>query len=339
MKRIALFLLAVCLAFAFTGCSEPQMYLPQENINLNYNNVSAENSNFWLTEDTCYYTHAPLYGLNYYAATQDGTEILLNTDTEAFAKIQAFDGLLYLLDWVNESDYRLHTYDPKTKEHTVLESRLTDVLSFFVVDGSVYYIQEGSQRSLWVRLEDGTNTRVAESVLSAGVMDGKAVYLVQEENEFLLYDYDLSSGLSRQLGSFSCEIESDEYAENAVSFTKDRVLLTVSKDAHSRLICYDLSTGQTEEYAVDGWLWSVIAYESYAFMVVVDDIDPEADLWNSTLYRVSLTDGKRETVAQLKGMVDTYVASDECVYIVQSTEHDRIYRMDLNGEKNLVSQW
>lgn len=339
MKRIALLVLALCLTFVFTGCSEPQMYLPQENINLNYNNVSAENSNFWLTEDTCYYAHAPLYGLNYYAATQDGTNFLLSTDNGAFAKIQAYDGLLYMLDWVNGSDYRLHTYDPDTKEHTVLESRLTDVLSFFVVDGSVYYIQEGSQRSLWIRLEDGTNTRVAESVLSAGVMDGKPVYLVQKENEFLLYDYDLSSGLSRQLGSFSCEIEPYEYAENAVSFTKKRVLLTVSKDAHSRLICYDLSTGQTKEYAVEGWLWSVIAYENHAFMVVVDDIAPESDFWDSTLYRVSLADGKQETIAELKGIVDTYVASDDCVYIVQSIDHDRVYRMDLNGAKTLVSQW
>lgn len=339
MKRFVLLLLAVCLTLVCAGCAEPQVYVPQENVNLNYNNVSAENSNFWLTDEACYYAHAPLYGLHYYAATQEGTKLLLNADNAAFAKIQAYGRLLYLLDWVNGSDYRLHTYDPETKEHTVLERRLTDVLSFFVVDGVVYYIQEGSQRSLWVRLEDGTNTQVAMSVLSAGVMDGKPVYLVQNEEKFLLYDYDLSSGLSRQLGSFICEIGLDECAESQVSFTKDRVLLTVSKDAHSRLICHDLSTGQTEEYAVDGWLWSVIAYESHAFMVVVDDIDPEADHWNSTLYRVSLTDGKRETVAQLKGVVDTYVTSDDCVYIVQSTEHNRIYRMDLSGEKSLVAQW
>lgn len=339
MKRFALLLLALCLVFAFTGCSEPQVYLPQENINLNYNNVSAENSSFWLTENACYYAHAPLYGLNYYAATQDKTEILLNTDNAAFAKIQAYGRLLYMLDWVNGSDYRLHTYDPETKEHTVLESRLTDVLSFFVAERSVYYIQEGEQRSLWVRSEDGINTQVAQSVLSAGVMDGKPVYLVQNGNEFRLYDYELSSGLSRQLGSFSCQIGFDEYAESAVSFTKDRVLLTVSKDAHSRLICYEPATGQTEEYAVDGWLWSVIAYEDYAFMVVVDDLAPETEFWNSALYRVALADGQQETIAQLKGMVDTYVASDECVYIVQSTDPNHIYRMDLNGEKTLVARW
>lgn len=340
MRRFVILLLALCLTLICAGCSNTKLYIPQENINLNYNNVSAENSAFWLIDDACYYAHAPLYGLSYYAATQDGTERLFSADNAAFAKIQAYDQVLYMLDWVDDSVYRLHTYDLETEEHTVLEKRLSDVLSFFVLNGAVFYIQEGSERTLWVRSpKDGTKTQVAASVLSAGVMNGLPVYLVQENNKFRLYAYDLSSGISQHQGSFSCDIGPDEYAESYVNFAANCVLLTVSKDAHSRLICYDLATDQTSEYSVDGWVWSVIAYENYAFMVVVDDISAEADLWSSTLYRVSLTNGERENIAHLQGIVDTFVTSDECVYTVQSTDWNNIYRIDLNGEKTLAAQW
>lgn len=336
---LLLYIMTVC-----SGCNKAYLYVYENNVNVNYNNISAKNSSFWLTADTGYYTSAPCYTINYFAVSGNHNQKLYSAHNAAFARIQAYDNMVYTLDWVDDTVYRLCSYNTDTKEHSVL-AYPTNVQSYFVVGQYVYYTQECEANTGSVQLfcayslADGTKKKIATSVLDAGVINSTPVYIIQENNDFQLYAYNPINGKSELMGSFSCPMTSDEYVEDFVNFTSDQVILTISKDAESRVLCYDIGSGQVSENNVAGWVWSLIAYDDYAFMIIIDDINEETQNWKSAMYRVQLHNGQMERITQLEGVVDTFVTSDQCVYVVQSTESDAIYRYDYTGEKALVGKW
>ena len=341
MKRAIAAILAIFLIILCAGCGKTYLYVEQNDIQTNYNNISANNSYFWLTEDAFYFPKAPLFDIKYYSISGDRCQKLYSAKNGAFARVQAYDGTLYTLDWVNEDIYRLSAYHTDTKERSTLLYP-KNVTSYFAVGQYVYYSQDHETdtmpvRQFWVySLEDKTEKEIAPSILSTGVMDGTPVYLVQENNDFRLYGYEPINGISELLGSFSCDIDTDEYIEDFVNFTSHQVILTLSKDAEARLFCYDIVSGQASQIHVDGCVWSLIAYEDYAFMTIIDDITKEMDDRMNAICRINLHNGEMEEITQLQGIIDTYVASDDYVFVRQYSDNDAVYRYDCTGEKELV---
>lgn len=343
-KGIAL-ILAICIAVCLAGCSKSYSYTPQENIHFNYNNISADNSTFWLTEDSCYCPGSPLYFLYYYCINQSGRKMIESAGNAAFAVIQAYDNMVYMLDWTDDSTYKLHSYNTETGKHQDL-IRLREGRSFFVVGENLYYFQEHDNgvdmvQSLWVySLTDGTSTAIASHVLDAGVMDGIPTYVTQNKDTVSIYAYDPNGDQSTLTGSFSCSLKHNEYVTDYVNFTDDQVIVTVLSDSSSRILCYHCESGQLSEYQIDGWLSSVIAYQEYAFVIKTYNTQShDSDDWDNTIYRVSLKDGSMDEIGSAKGLIDTFVASDDCVYAASYTDWDHIYRYDSDGNKTLVCNW
>jgi hypothetical protein len=87
---------------------------------------------------------------------------------------------------------------------------------------------------------------------------------------------------------------------------------------------------------VEGLIWSAIAYENYAFLIVLENPQLDTDEWVNLIVRVNLQDGAMDTISEIHGgLTDSFVASDDCVYVSNSLEGG-IYRIDADGSKSLV---
>ena len=344
MRRILSVLVGVLLAISFSSCGNVRRYVKQDNIHLNYNNISADNAYYWLTEDALYYSHAPFLTLRYYAMTPQGRKTITSAEQGAFAQIQAYGNTLYMLDFHENykgvSNYRLHTYDltdGSKNEIGFIES----VRSYFALDDWIFYTQENvAEDELVTALKaissDGQKTlTVADSILAAGTVDNQPVYLKREGNAFSFYAYDTTQGQSILRSSFVLDLSAGAYLTPFYNFTSRYVVMATTHDENSKLVCYDIETTQLTEYPIDRFIDSAIVYNEYAFIVVVDEYMDDTAQHENTVYRFRLADGHIEKITELNGMVFTFVASDEYVYI-SSLLDDDIYRFDASGEKTLV---
>jgi len=78
MKKIFALILLVSMLLGLCACG--QRY-PTNNGNsdrqpesVNYNNATNSIMPFWVTNDALYYSHAPMYFMNYYVADENGTK-------------------------------------------------------------------------------------------------------------------------------------------------------------------------------------------------------------------------------------------------------------------------
>lgn len=346
MRVFTVLLLASLLVIGCTGCSTNEFYLPQDQISPNYNNVSVDNS-FWLTKDVCYYSDAPLFEFQYYGLTAEGRKQLCTSSSGSFAKVHYNDDTLYMLDYgaANgiEEAFRLHSYHTISKEHNVL-THLKDVASFFVHKEYLYYDQEYDngtswEQPLWVySLKDGTTKKIAQNIFQMGIMKDTPVFLEKNDEVFQLYNYDPIQGETQLLGDFSVPLSHGEVIMDFVSFTSEQVILTVSMNGRSRVVCYNIGSDQISSYVVDGDISSLIAYEKFAFMISTDwDYDKELDEQQHTVSRICLSTGTLEQITKLEGMVEAFVGSDDSVYLYMVSVEE-LYNYNINGDKQLVGK-
>lgn len=341
MRRLVV-VLVIGIMMCFTACNRDVRYTQQRDINLNYNNVTADNSFFWLTNDVNYFVRAPFMTINYYSITDGAQKKITSALNGTSAKIQAYQDQLLMLDLHNDNVYRLHSYDLDTGTHKIL-GYVENVHTFFKLDDRIFYLQEDysgdelSQALYVCDLDGETKTLILEDVFAAGVSNGKLVYLKRNQDEFAVYHYEDADGESRLLGRFACQVDEEkEYFESGVNFTSNQVILSVSGQTQSRLVCFDLRNGQVSEHMVEGAIWSAIAYENYAFLIVLENPQLDTDEWVNLIVRVNLQDGAMETISEIHGgLTDSFVASDDCVYVSNSLENG-IYRIDADGSKSLV---
>lgn len=341
MKRGMAFLLIMSIMLGCTACMGDRMFVPQENVNYNYNNISAENSGFWLTNDAVYYKDAPIWTLFYYSMTQSRRRSIACAGNAAFAKILEYEQTLYMLDWIDDSEYRLHSYDLETGQRREI-AQLNEVRTFFVLNEYVYYLCEDFSGDRIFpsfhacSLEDGSQRQIADAVLTAGVVDGSPVYVVQDDDRFSIWSYGVEKGASALLGDFEYQL-GNHYLSDGFSFTSERFIFTAESDEADKLVCYDFMEDQVTEYPIGDWIYSAVAYEDYVFLVVCTEAETgDSDLWENVVYRLCLQDGSMEQVARLNGMVDTFVGADESVYVCTTLDWDHIYRYDADGTKTLA---
>lgn len=342
MKKAALLLLVFSILLSLSGCSR---YYPKESdsFHYNYNNFSAKNFSLWLTEDACYGIQGGWSTVEYCAVTEHGIETIYTAESTTAKEVITYGNTLYMVDGLDGAGFWLHSYDMETETHTGLGS-VSFLSTYFVVGNAMYYRQEYSADDqflspLWYySMTDGSKVKIAESTLSAGVIDGVPAYIVQNENEFFIYLYDAQSGVSEQIGQFSCSISEDEGVDRYVNFTSEQVILSISQSYYGecRLVCYNFKTGELVEHVISKWVTSVIAYENYAFVVAVDNISWDLEWWQSTVYRISLKDGNLQKITKMRGEVETFVPSDEYVFLRSINKQRKIYRCDAYGKKSLA---
>ncbi len=341
MKRVAALITSIGLLLGFSGCSKYYPPDPSEEFGYNYNNISAKNCAFWLTEEGLFGIENRLFSTKYYMVSENGIKDIFVSDKPNSSKVLPYQNRLYMLDWLDGSGYWLHFYDRDTETHTGLGS-VSLVQRYFAVGENLYYWQryldgENEVQPLWVcATGDGSKFKIAPSVLSAGVIGEMPAYIVQEDELFQIYVYDAETQTSELIGEFTSEIPELGGVDYFVNFTSEMVILFIGRDDACKMVCYDLKESQLREYPMTAWVGSFVAYEDYAFMVVTHDLEPEMEDWENTLFRVCLKDGTMEEVVQLRGIVETFVTSDDYVYVITSKNLKKLYRYDANGNRTLA---
>lgn len=341
MRTGITFLLVMSILITCTACNKGSVFVPQDDIEYNYNNISSGNCDFWLTNDTVYYKASPIYTLYYYKMNQSKKNRIACAGNAAFAKLLEYEQVLYMLDWTDEASYRLHSYNLKTGKQEQI-TQLDNVHTFFVVREYIYFLQEDTLGknvfpSFHVySIRDGMQKQIASSVLTAGVVNGYPTYIIQEGDTFSIHSYNVEHNTSTVLGKFDYSI-GDRYLGCSFNFTDTQYIFEVSSGETSTLVCYDFKSDQITEYMIDGNIYSAVAYQEYIFLVVCSNCNTgDSELWDNVIYRLCLEDGTSVKITDQKGMVNMFVGSDDCVYISTVQDWKHIYKYSLNGHKTLV---
>ena len=352
MKRLVVSLLIVSILFGFSGCKKhydvqyDNALDLEDTLNCNYNNATAGNSKFWITDHSVYYGNNVLVSGGYYKADINGREKLVSLRRPVANQIIVCDDM-YMLDCFGPGEFQLHCYDAEKGKDLPLGS-VEDVWSYFPLGEHVYYLlnhhtdgESYGQPFGVCSVSDGTFTMIEEYVFAAGVMDDSPVYMTAEGENFEIFAYQAVSGSKEQIGSFTFPISEVEGVADFTNFTSSQVVLTVYGEGNAaKLLCYDISKGKTTVHELPGdeagLVSSVIAYEDYAFAIREEDTTSDNGVYTSTIYRINLKTGETTTISTVKGSVNSFVTSDECIYTLSDENAKEIYRYDASGNGSLA---
>ena len=338
MKKIAIcLLLSVCLCACSAGSGS---YVKQDQIELNYNNISAHND-FWLTNESICYLEDNLVQ-NYYMATENGRSRLCSNGGYGFGIIQQYGNRIYMLDesdYIDEAneDYLLKYYDLDTKKtKEITSSRNCD--NYLVLDEIVYYLKYNwtdDARILSLHsysMDSQAHAEIHASVLSFGVIENSLVYLTEQDGTVSVYRYDQSEGRSDQCGQFSLEIaDTVKFREDVIaSYTPDYLLLAFVNDADESAIIwkYTFETGTVDEIKLGGFLWDFIAYEEYSYLAL-----QEKEI--STIFQMENATGDTTKIGEMEGGCSLFVGSDAGVYVL-SHNTGKLFYSSKQSEPTLV---
>lgn len=335
------------MLMSFTSCGRNVKYTEQNGINLNYNNISASDTTFWLTEDTLYYSSHKFLTPKFYSITKDGEKTIPTTEGNVGGHICAFGEYLYIPEDIEnvspiKTIYKLRKYsvaDEKDERCWEIEN----LVSFFALNDVLYYIQNNQDDngtfSLFAVSTNGDDKfEIANDIFTFGVMDDYLVYIIRQGDEFSIYSFDAEKSKSELIANFNYKFSENEVLESSVNFTSNKVILTVTSETNSKILVYNTDNKEIIEYEQSGYLYSLIAYKNYAFLVIVPQPEDDTSNQNNIIYRISLQDGTTEKVTEIKGIVDQFVTSDEFVYLT-TTEDDYLYRFEVDGKKSIVCKF
>ena len=110
MKK-KIFVISIVLLLCFCSCGAKSSFVPQDEISFNYNNISAGQNNFWLTNDSLCYISNGLFP-NYYLVTEQGAEKLSDYRGYGYTCYQCSNDIIYMADIEKEID----EYESEIKE-------------------------------------------------------------------------------------------------------------------------------------------------------------------------------------------------------------------------------
>ncbi len=347
MKKLLVVVLALILCISLAGCQNSCWYNPQDNININYNNISSKNIyRVWMSDDTMYYLDTVLFSNRYYSLSGKRTERIPENYSGYADLIQVYDNVAYLADYPEGYDHYLHAYDLDTGTDTELIT-VTSLDAYFVLGQNLYYSAYGGDDqdvalSLHsYALADGTATEISHSILSFGVINNALAYVVQEDNAFSIFIYDPIEKESVPIGKFERDATYSESVSDCVNFTSQYVVFVVEdyQSGVTKLVVYHLESGEVSEITIEDITYDITAYEEYVFVTTTDYSSDDSNDWESFIYRICLKDGTKEQIGQLYGGLNIYVTSDECVYVLPANEDEYVYRYDLDGSRTRVCKW
>ena len=353
MKRFVVILLLVSILLGLSGCKDRFGILQvgsidlDDTLNCNYNNAIAGNSKFWIADRSVYYAYNALIYGGYVRSSSDGREKILSFWEPVANQIIVRNGELFMLDCYGPGIFKLHYYEPTSGTDTSLGMK-EGVWSYFPLDEYVYYLlshhEDGGRYGQpfgVCSLADGTSTIIEEYVFAAGVMGDSPVYVTEDGGEFEIFAYQPLSGLKEQIGSFSFPISEEEGFDYYANFTSSQVIFTVfGEDNAAKLLCYDVVDHQLSVHQLPGddagLVCSVIAYEDYAFAIRESNTTSSNEVYTSTIYRINLRTGETTTITSDKGSVNSFVTSDEYIYVISDENMKGIYRYDSSGNRELA---
>lgn len=264
------------------------------------------------------------------------------------------DSKLYFTYW-SSTETALFCYDLISREYqAVCRTPITHELA--VIGEHYYYLvesqsfQEEDEAPLIARnIHTGEERQICPRVSALGIVNGKLRYVSLDKEAYQVLEYDEQSGLSSLLGA----IPADFGRNCQFSFTPDSVVMgrfgqniynfDYKPGYASKIIVYNLSSGEKAEYPLPSEIHHFVACDRFAYAYVYKlrgGGPPEV----AGCYRVDLTNGETEKLPHdLNGVVGLWASSDNTVYIQQyhifREARGALYRIDMASLEETFIAW
>lgn len=355
IKRISAFFILMASTLCLFACGKEEP-LPTVFPDGNFNN-SYYGSRFWAHGDTLFYLKDGFYNMGIYRSDSgEKVRLLRESDLRQATATDCWLGGIYVcgsnlyFELASNDGCILYRYDLVSGTYAPLIA-LPRTDGWLVVGDWCIYREglitgEKEQSALYIHdLHTDTRTLICPDVVEFGIVNGQLRYLTHTV-VYGLYQYDVATGNSLLLGTFSCGPGSDY---DHINFTPDAVILhCCSREQQRNLTVYTVSTQSTAAYTLPLPIHQLTAYDRYAYAVLYNTTwessqaipDPE-----NGLYRIDLTDGSYEKIlSDGDDQTRLHVVSDDRVYIIQdssgilSLNARQVYILDIpSGKKEKLA--
>ncbi len=340
MKK-SISLIAILLAMILlTACTT--VYVPQENINLNYNNLSAGDFYYWLENDYVIYSDSNKgYEYTYFMKTDKENVQLSSKGTAAWEVVQAYGNTIYysVMAEENEDNYDaadIYRYDTVAKTESYIASS-PYFQNFFVNDSYLFLIsiQDNFNGTCYstdvISLETQETVTQISDIYTYGMRNGNFTYLKDTKDGFDIFEYLPKTNESKKIGTVTLPITTDITIYETVNFTQELMLLEsfLTETETPQILVYEFNSGTLKTLDTPYAIEEMIAYKNHAFCVLAD--------WDANKYYLYSLDLKTFELLQLGRIGDDkslFVTSDEDVYLCGWD--DEIVHYNLDGTKEKV---
>lgn len=342
---ISLLLMSVCL---LTACSS-KVYVPQKNIQLNYNNLSAGSASYWLENDRVFYLDSDGFESRYVMNTKKGQEILmeandLSVDYIPMAYMQCYGNSFYYTVEQPDDDPMLceiYQYDCTTKTETFLTA--VEQFSNFYVTEDYIYIEKNQENFDGYRyvldvysLETGETMQAIPDMYACGIRNNRPTYLVTTDDGFDILEWNPQTQKSKTIGTLALPITQNITIYETVNFTSEYMILEgyYSPSDTIQIYIYNFKTKELKTVETQLSVYNLIAFENRAFLTLTD-----FDSTKTYLYSLELATGELNQLGRIHDDKSLFVTSDEEVYLCSDWEDSIVYyHIDGTKEDVLVAK-
>lgn len=329
MKRVNNIALIIILLFTLCSCNNNQIYLRQDTINLNYNNISAGDGQ-WLDNDAmCSTEHN--FGFDLYVTDVKGKHKI--TSLSYSYDVQVNNGKLFYCDDGIVSGMNFFEYDLATdKSKKIASIDVERIYEYYVVD-EILYVVTGEDDMLTknivcISLANGKQTAVAHGVFAYGIVNGKLNYITKKGNKYSIYEYDAERKQKSLRGS--AELATTIEDSYDVNFTSEYITF-VSNDQTAKktvIYTYKFEDKSLINYEFKDTIRQFVAYDKYAFLCAEGKDEESAS--TEIIYSFNINEQAVEKIVELNSGNFLFVGSDDEVYI-SSINFDGVRRYSLDG--------
>lgn len=307
------------------SCNSTQTFIRQNNINLNYNNISA-GSGCWMDNNyICSTEHNFAFDLYLMDNTKKDKIDSLSYSYDA----HLYNNKLYYFDDVvlSSTKYEFIEYDLYTQKRKTIATITNErVYNYYIVD-KYLYIEVGNNDSLirdivCISLDTNQQIIVAQNIFSSGIANGELNYITQKDLKYSVYKYNSNNEKSALIGEFELKHYIDDGALTGVNFNSEYIAFAYSdyETTESKVYVYRYDDALVSR-DFDGTISEFISYDKFAFLSV-----------DGNIYRFNINDNSTERIAELSADdISLLVGSDDEVY-VSSVELNGIRRYSVDGK-------
>lgn len=311
---------------------------------INYNNISAGYSSYWVADNKVYFTDCIGYLYPYYEITKKGKEKIAFVGGPSSHGIQTYGDKIYIYDvYGNRVRIREYLASTKAKTSTIIANKLSEevgrILQCFVIEDCAYVLtHENSIKTLTkISLDTKAFEEICTDIISVGVMNNSVVYLTEKENIYNVFKYDPKTLSSTLIGEFFSDIYTSGLFVDGNYTSNNIVLFDADYEYNTtKIVVYNLYDKSLKEINVEFVVDSMIAYENTAFCIFKTEFHNESSYKDkNVLYKMDIDSGTFEKLDDIEGMVDLFVTSDDDAF-VSSSSFDGLRHYKSNGEYTLA---
>lgn len=325
MKKILSVIIVIVMLCLLCSCGSTQRYITQDNISLNYNNISA-GSGCWMDNN---YIRSTEHNFCFDLYLTDDAEKERIDTLSFYYDAHLYNNKLYYFDdiGVGSTKYKFTEYDLDTKNRKNLATITSErVYNYYVTDKHLF-IEVGENDSLIrdvvaVSLDTDRQVTVAQNIYSSGIVNGELNYITQKDLKYCIYKYNADSENSELIGDFELQQKIHNDILSGANFNSEYVAFAYSdqETAKSKIYVYRYDDDTPVTCDLEGVIGEFIAYDRFAFFSADGD-----------LYRFCFNDNSTEKIAELStDDVSLFVGSDDEVY-VSSMDFECIRRYSADG--------